>query len=46
MSQARKNSSGYDEDYMARVERQASQHGVIVKWVHPPLAPKAKKDGQ
>ncbi|MGH8051303.1 MAG: hypothetical protein ACREPB_11645 [Arenimonas sp.] len=46
MSQRQINSSGYDEDYIARVERQASQHGVVVKWVHPPKAEKAKKDGQ
>jgi len=46
MSQTKLNSSGYDEKYMSRVERQASQHGVIVKWVNPPLAPKPKKDGQ
>ena len=40
------NSSGYDENYMAMVERNASRHGVIVKWINPPRAPKAKKDGQ
>ena len=49
MSQRQLNSSGYDEAYMARVEQQASQRGVIVKWINPPKAPKAlkaKKDGQ
>lgn len=46
VSQRQINSSGYDEAYMARVEKQASQRGVIVKWVNPPKAPKAKKDGQ
>jgi len=49
MAQAKQNSSGYDEQYMARVERQASQRGVVVKWINPPKAPKApkaKKDGQ
>ena len=38
--------SEYDQVYMARVERQALQHGVIVKWVSPPRARKVKKDGQ
>lgn len=38
--------SEYDEVYMARVQRQARQFGVSVKWVSPPRAPKAKKDGQ
>lgn len=46
MAQTKQNSSGYDEQYMARVERQASQSGVVVKWINPPKAPKAKKDGQ
>ena len=46
MSQRQINSSGYDEAYMARVEQQARQRGVIVKWINPPKAPKAKKDGQ
>ncbi len=46
MSQTKPNSSGYDEKYISRVERQASQHGVIVKWVNPPLAQKPKKDGR
>lgn len=46
MAQAKQNNSGYDEQYMARVERQASQRGVVVKWINPPRAPKAKKDGQ
>ena len=46
MSQSQVNSSGYDEAFMARVERQAIQRGVMVKWVNPPKAPKAKKDGQ
>lgn len=46
MSQIKQNSSGYDEAYMARVERQASQNGVIIKWVSPPRAQKVKKDGQ
>lgn len=46
MSQRKANASGFDERYMARVQRQAEQRGVIVKWVHPPRAPKAKKDGQ
>lgn len=43
MSQAKSNSSGYDEQYMAKVERQANQRGVVVKWVNPPRKP--KKDG-
>lgn len=46
MAQTKKSSSGYDEQYMARVERQASQRGVVVKWINPPKAPKAKKDGR
>jgi len=44
--QTKHSRSGYDEQYMARVERQANQRGVVVKWVNPPKAPKAKKDGQ
>lgn len=46
LAEPRKNISGFDEAYMSRVERQASRHGVIVKWIHPPLAQKPKKDGQ
>lgn len=46
MTQALKGNSGLDEVYMNRVENQASQRGVIVKWINPPKAPKAKKDGQ
>lgn len=46
MSQTKQNNSGYDEDYMAKVERQALQRGVIVKWISPPRAQKVKKDGQ
>lgn len=38
--------SGLDEIYMRKVESQAIQRGVVVKWVHPPKAPKVKKDGQ
>ena len=38
--------SEYDQVYMARVEHQALQRGVIVKWISPPRAPKAKKDDQ
>ena len=37
--------SEYDQVYMAEVERQALQRGVIIKWVSPPRARKAKKDG-
>jgi hypothetical protein len=37
--------SGLDENYMARVQRQADHAGIVVKWVHPPRAPKPKKDG-
>ncbi len=44
-TQTKLNSSGYDEKYISRVEHQASQHGVIVRWVNPPVAPKRKKDG-
>ena len=44
MAQTKQNSSGYDEEFMARVERQASQRGVVIKWINPPKAPKAKKD--
>jgi hypothetical protein len=39
-------SNEFDQDYMAKVERQASRNGVIVKWVSPPKARKARKDGQ
>lgn len=46
VSQRQLNSSGYDEAYIAQVERQASKHGVVVKWVNPPKADKTKKDGQ
>ncbi len=46
VSQKQQSSYGYDQVYMARVERQALQRGVIVKWISPPRAPKAKKDGQ
>ncbi|MGH8105206.1 MAG: hypothetical protein ACREO1_12470 [Arenimonas sp.] len=45
VSQRQLNASGYDEAYMAKVEKIAGQHGVIVKWINPPKAPKAKKDG-
>ena len=48
-STGEKDSSGYDEAFMAKVEQQALQRGVIVQWIHPPKAPKtpkAKKDGQ
>lgn len=45
MAQANQDSRGYDERYMAKVERLADQRGVIVKWVNPPRA-KAKKDGR
>jgi len=43
VSQTKLNSSGYDEKYIASVERQANQRGVTVKWINPPLAPKRKK---
>ncbi len=46
MTQAKLNSSGYDETYISRVERQARQRGVLVKWINPPLARKHKKDGR
>jgi hypothetical protein len=45
-SQSQTNTSGYDEKYMARVEREALQRGVTIKWVSPPRAPKSKKDGR
>lgn len=45
MAQAKQSSSGYDDLYMARVERQALQRSVIIKWINPPKKPKAKKDG-
>jgi hypothetical protein len=45
LSQNKQYTSGFDENYMARVEKQAAQRGVVVKWIHPPRAPKAKKDG-
>ncbi len=38
------NASGYDEAYMARVERNAKRQGIIVQWINPPQAPK-HKDG-
>jgi len=44
VSQKQQTNSEYDQAYMARVERQALQRGVIVKWVSPPRARKAKKD--
>ena len=37
--------SEYDQVYMAKVERQALQRGVVITWVSPPRARKAKKDG-
>ena len=46
VSQKQQSDSEYDQVYMASVERQALQRGVIVKWISPPRAPKAKKDGQ
>ena len=46
MSPAPPSKSGFDDGYMAKVESQATQRGVVVRWVHPPKAPKAKKDGQ
>jgi hypothetical protein len=49
LSQSSNYSSGLDDKYMARVERQAQQRGVVVKWIHPPKAPKsdvAKRDNQ
>ena len=45
MSQTKENASGLDDRYMARVENQAKQSGIVIKWVHPPRAPRAKKDG-
>ena len=45
MTQAKPNSSGYDDLYISRVERQALQRGVIVKWINPPFARKPKKTG-
>lgn len=45
LSEGQQNSSGFDEAYMARVEYQASRHGVNIKWINPPKAPKPKKDG-
>jgi hypothetical protein len=45
IAQSQASPSGYDDNYMARVERQAQQRGVVVKWVNPPQAPKSKKDG-
>lgn len=46
MTSKQENSSGYDEKYMARVDRAASQNGVTVRWINPPKVLKAKKDGQ
>ena len=46
VSQKHQSSSDYDQIYMAKVEHQALQRGVIIKWISPPRAPKAKKDGQ
>lgn len=46
LSQRQLNESGYDEAYMARMERAAAQNGIILRWVNPPKAPKAKKDGR
>ncbi len=45
ISQSQVRPSDFDERYMARVEQQARQRGVIVKWVNPPQAPKSKKGG-
>ena len=44
LSQGAENASGYDEAYMARVERNAKRQGIIVQWINPPQAPK-HKDG-
>ncbi|MEO8001547.1 MAG: hypothetical protein ABI644_06695 [Arenimonas sp.] len=46
MAQTKQNSSGYDEQYMAKVERQAAQRGVTVRWINPPRVSKVKKDGR
>ena len=45
MAQTKQSKSSYDQEYMARVERQASQRGVVVKWINPPKKSKVKKDG-
>ena len=31
------NSDNIDQVYVARVERQAKERGIEVRWVHPPL---------
>jgi hypothetical protein len=41
LSQQQNDSSGLDEKYIASVEQQALERGVLVKWVNPPRAPKA-----
>ena len=46
VSQKLQSNSEYDQSYIDSVERQAIQRGVMVKWISPPRAPKAKKDGQ
>lgn len=46
VSQKQRSYSEYDQTYVASVERQALQRGVMVKWISPPRARKVKKDGQ
>jgi hypothetical protein len=43
MTSGKEPSSSYDEKYIARVNRAASQHGVIVTWINPPRARREKK---
>jgi len=38
VSQTKQSTSGYDDSYMTRVESQATQRGVVVRWIHPPKA--------
>jgi len=35
------NSDNVDQAYVARVERQARERGIEVRWVHPPLLSEA-----
>ena len=46
VSQKQQSYSEFDQTYLASVDRQALQRGVMVKWISPPRARKVKKDGQ
>ncbi len=36
--------SGYDQAYMAEVERRSARLGVQVRWINPPKAKKPRTD--